>query len=95
MVFAILAKNEDAMRPLIENAFIPHWRLKIGPGHWFVSMAGTNDDVWERLGLGDDAGDKYTSVIIPVTAYTGWADLRVWEWLASRLHSNYTVPSPR
>ena len=85
MVFVILAENETAMTPVVEEAFGTKRRLKFGTDQWFVSMPGTVDDVWDRLDLGDDQADEYTSVIIPVTTYSGWADPGMWDWIASRL----------
>lgn len=55
------------------------------PSLWLVTYDGTTHELSEALGLGNDES-LGTAVVIPVTAYSGYAQTDLWEWIS--VHRN-------
>jgi|HubBroStandDraft_4_1064222.scaffolds.fasta_scaffold356216_2 hypothetical protein len=82
-IFAVLAPA-DSLAPVVEKAF-PHDSLRVGPGQWLVSCAGTARELSDALGV--TQGPAGPAIIIAAAGYYGRADSSVWEWINSKLSS--------
>ena len=84
-IFAIMAPSGDGVDGLGQalERLIPHDFLKVGPGQWLASYAGTAKDLSDALGV--TQGHVGTAIIIAAAGYYGRADSHVWEWINAKL----------
>jgi hypothetical protein len=81
-IFAVMAPSDFPLAQVMNTKFAQD-ALKVGPGQWLISFAGTAKDLSDALGVSQ--GEVGSAVIIAASGYYGRADNSIWEWINAKL----------
>ena len=83
MIHAVVPfRGRERIREAIKKAKLVFYEYDGDESHvFFVHDSTTTQDIAEQLGLRAAGGPS--SIVLPVSNYTGFADPNLWEWLSN------------